>query len=267
MQCGGCGADVSPGERYCTECGTPLSGPRAPTIAGRVVAAGHGRGIGTTGVLLVIGAALFLGVGAGGLYYVDQAWQQAQSTAAVSAQATMTALQDQSTIMALRNEATMTAANDAAQATHAAVAADNGLPTPTAVPPVITSLSGARGVAVDKAGNLYIADTYANRVLRVPAGGGPPTTVAIGLHNPFGVAVDRAGNLCIADTYANRVIRMPAGGGPPTPVAGDHTPPGGIAVAAAMLLPCLSRRAGQSANAPGWSTSEPPRLAAMTMET
>src|SRR5207302_845806 len=88
------------------------------------------------------------------------------------------------------------------------------------------------GMAVDGAGNLFIADGCTLRVRRVDAATGVITTVAgNGYHNPnnsyyggFGgdggpatsaelnvpssVAVDSAGNLLIADTFNGRVRRV-----------------------------------------------------------
>ena len=48
--------------------------------------------------------------------------------------------------------------------------------------------------------DVFIADTDNNRVLKVPAGGGPQTTVGSGLSGPFGVAVDAAGDVFVAST-------------------------------------------------------------------
>ncbi|MFI9255530.1 Teneurin-2, partial [Streptomyces sp. NPDC053069] len=87
-------------------------------------------------------------------------------------------------------------------------------------PAVGTKLYNPNGVAVDGAGNLYIADVSNHRVRKVtPNGtittvagngqagfvsdGGP--AVATKLHNPYGVAVDGAGNLYIADHSNHRV--------------------------------------------------------------
>jgi uncharacterized protein (TIGR03437 family) len=70
-------------------------------------------------------------------------------------------------------------------------------------------LSGPQGLAVDSAGNLYIADTQNGRVRKVS--GGNISTVAQ-LNAPFGVAVDTAGNLYVADFAANRVTKVSAGG-------------------------------------------------------
>ena len=84
-------------------------------------------------------------------------------------------------------------------------------------------LSSPQGVAVDVAGNLYIADTYNQRIRKVDSGG-IITTVAgnggIGYNGdgisatsamfayPFGVAVDVAGNLYIADTFNQRIRKV-----------------------------------------------------------
>ena len=87
-------------------------------------------------------------------------------------------------------------------------------------------LNGPQGVAVDAAGNLYIADTGNNRVRLVTSSGaiatvagngvagysgdgGPATSAQVG--NPAGVAVDALGNLYIADGSA-RVRKVYPGG-------------------------------------------------------
>src|SRR5208337_2513462 len=59
-------------------------------------------------------------------------------------------------------------------------------------------LSYPWGVAVDGAGDVFIADAYNNRMVEVPWSGGgygaQTTVAASGLHNPYGVAVDGAGD-------------------------------------------------------------------------
>jgi trimeric autotransporter adhesin len=83
------------------------------------------------------------------------------------------------------------------------------------------------GLALDSAGNLYIADSGNNRVRKVS--NGVITTVSGGgvgaqLSDPTGVAVDASGNLYIADS-GNNVVRKVSGGVTVT-VAGTGTPGG-----------------------------------------
>jgi sugar lactone lactonase YvrE len=87
-------------------------------------------------------------------------------------------------------------------------------------PATRAQLSNVGGVAVDAAGNLYIADSSNGRVRRIDtngiittvagtgvlgdAGNNRPATEA-GLHYPGGVTVDGAGNLYIVDQNGNRI--------------------------------------------------------------
>ena len=102
-------------------------------------------------------------------------------------------------------------------------------------PAVSAHLNYPAGVAVDQAGNLFIADVANNRARKVaPSGiittvagsgiygfsGGPAT--GAGLYQPLGVAVDGAGNLFIADAYNFRV-RIVSSEGIITSVAGNGT--------------------------------------------
>ena len=52
-----------------------------------------------------------------------------------------------------------------------------------------SGLSRPFAVAVDGAGDVFIADTYNSRVVEVPAGGGPQTTVGSGLSAPVRLAL------------------------------------------------------------------------------
>ena len=106
-------------------------------------------------------------------------------------------------------------------------------------PAIEAQLSSPKGVAMDGAGNLYIADTFNHQVRRVDPKG-IITTVTSGLHAPRGLAVDSAGNLYIAEAQRHRIRRV-NGSGTITTVAGTATSgdsgDGGPAVAAQLYLP------------------------------
>lgn len=88
-------------------------------------------------------------------------------------------------------------------------------------------LAAPAGLAIDTAGNLYIAEEQGNRIRRVSAegtirtvagngisawsGDGGPATAA-SLAAPDGVAVDAAGNLYIADTATHRIRKVTTDG-------------------------------------------------------
>ena len=116
-------------------------------------------------------------------------------------------------------------------------------------------LNSPLGLAVDTAGNLYIADSGNARVRRVTAAGNISTVAGNGtsgfggdggsatganLNTPSDVAVDAAGNLYIADLSNNRVRKVtPAG--TITTVAGNgnggYSGDGGHAADARLRLP------------------------------
>jgi len=101
------------------------------------------------------------------------------------------------------------------------------------------SLAGPQAVALDSSGNLYVADTYDNRVLFYPAGSTTATRVygqlgsfttnnygagginANSLNLPVGLAVDSSGNLYVADNQNNRVLFYPSGSTTATRVYGQ----------------------------------------------
>jgi sugar lactone lactonase YvrE len=119
------------------------------------------------------------------------------------------------------------------------------------------TLSLPQGVAVDSAGNVFIADTDNNVVRRVDAksgiirtvagngasgfsgDGGPATSAALAL--PQRLAIDSLGNLYVADLLNNRVRRIDAATGVITTVAGtgaaDFSGDGGQATSAALNNP------------------------------
>ena len=80
---------------------------------------------------------------------------------------------------------------------------------------VSSGLSQPFGVAVDRSGNIYIADASNQAVYEMPHGGGRLVTLAnaaTGLRRPVGVAVDVADNVYIADSAADAVYELPSGG-------------------------------------------------------
>jgi uncharacterized protein (TIGR03437 family) len=76
-------------------------------------------------------------------------------------------------------------------------------------------LASPIGLALDTAGNLYIADFGSNRIRIVAASNGYITTLSTGSFNlsgPRGVAVDAAGNVYIADTGNGRILKVTPSG-------------------------------------------------------
>jgi RHS repeat-associated protein/uncharacterized repeat protein (TIGR01451 family) len=93
-------------------------------------------------------------------------------------------------------------------------------------PAIGSKLNRPRGVAVDRAGNIYIADTQNNRIRKVDlngiittiagssagySGDGGPAVQAQ-LYLPYGVALDASGTIYIADTHNNRVRKIDPNG-------------------------------------------------------
>ena len=80
---------------------------------------------------------------------------------------------------------------------------------------VNSGLSYPRGIAMDGSGNIYIADSGNNRVVKEVLSGGTylESTVWSGLNEPIGVAVDGAGSVYIADTFNSRVLKETLSGG------------------------------------------------------
>jgi hypothetical protein len=106
---------------------------------------------------------------------------------------------------------------------------------PGTVTPAGSGLKSPEGIAVDGAGNTFIADPGNNAVTEFPAGGGAAVPVSIGtlqppLSAPAGVAVDGAGDVFIADTGNNRVVEVPS-------VNGALSPAGSTVIASGLKSP------------------------------
>jgi uncharacterized protein (TIGR03437 family) len=122
-------------------------------------------------------------------------------------------------------------------------------------PAIVAELDYPTGVAVDSAGNVFIADSFNARIRKVTStgtistvagngtlgfsgDGGPATSAEVRL--PDGVAVDSAGNLFIADETNNRIRKVTAAGTIST-VAGNGTAgfsgDGGPATSAELFQP------------------------------
>lgn len=125
-----------------------------------------------------------------------------------------------------------------------------------------TGMTNPTGMAVDSAGNLYVADTGNNRILRYPqpftqpagyqfpnmiigqstfassganTGGVKATTLSLA-GGRTGLAFDASGNLWVTDTGNNRVLRFPAA----ALAAGANAPAADMAVGQADLVSSLA---------------------------
>ena len=127
--------------------------------------------------------------------------------------------------------------------------------TPTAGPATSSHLTEAVGVAVDSAGNVYIADAGPNVIAKVTPGGTlsiiagisgtsaqptPGLATASALSDPAGIGVDSAGAVYVADAGAN-VIEKITPAGQLSVIAGNgsagHPTYGGLATATSLDLP------------------------------
>ncbi len=118
-------------------------------------------------------------------------------------------------------------------------------------------LNSPSGVAVDHQGNIFIADTFNNRIRVIDAQTGIISTLAgtgkqgsdgddglairAQLSGPTGISVDRAGNLLIADTANHRIRQVEKATGVISTLAGTGTPgfskDGGIGTTAELNGP------------------------------
>ena len=124
-------------------------------------------------------------------------------------------------------------------------------------PATLAEIDSPSGIALDGAGNLYVADTHNHRIRRVDAatgivssiaGSGQPgfagdtgAGTAAMLALPRGLALDASGNLFVVDANNQRVRRIDATTGQITTIAGEGTQAyagdAGAAVAALLNSP------------------------------
>jgi len=110
-----------------------------------------------------------------------------------------------------------------------------------------TKLDYPRGVAVDKSGSVYVADSNNQRVVKWTVGATKGIVVAGGNGNgtqtdqfdiPGGIIVDEKETIYVVDEYNHRIVSISAGGLNGIVIAGGHGPgsapnqlnyPGGLA--------------------------------------
>src|ERR1700722_13401886 len=108
---------------------------------------------------------------------------------------------------------------------------------PFGFPAKLSSLDHPQNVAVNAAGDVFVADTYNNRVVKITPQGQVTAVAGDGaagysgdgrlavfaeLNEPTGLAVDSDGNLYIADSANNVIRRVDAKTGIISTVAGDY---------------------------------------------
>ncbi|MBK8313867.1 MAG: hypothetical protein IPL01_07490 [Acidobacteria bacterium] len=125
-------------------------------------------------------------------------------------------------------------------------------------PATAATFNSPRGIAIDKAGNIYVGDSNAHKIRRISIDGKIATVAGTGsgfgdfggdggpalqgdLNGPQGIAVDKDGNLFIADRNNSRIRKVDGKTGIITTIAGTGTisfsGDGGPAVQAELFLP------------------------------
>ncbi len=109
-------------------------------------------------------------------------------------------------------------------------------------PAVAARLWSPTGVAVDDAGNVYIADMFNHRLRKIDAADGMIRTVAkFGKQLPAGVAVDAERNIYISEYRGNRIRKVSAADGTKSLIAGTgdtaFSGDGGPATKASLYAP------------------------------
>lgn len=129
------------------------------------------------------------------------------------------------------------------------------------------ALNAPSGLALDSAGDLYIADTGNNRIVAVPYHGGwnfaAATTVASSLNSPLAVVADSSGDLYVADSGAGQIYKILAPLTNPSQelVAVGFGNPSGLAVDASGSLFVADPANGELERIPKISGSLNPNMA------
>ena len=91
-----------------------------------------------------------------------------------------------------------------------------------------SGFNSPNAVAVDSAGNVFVADTGNNAIKEITPDG-TVSAFATGFNHPYGVAVDTSGNVYVADAYNNAIEKITSGGSVST-LATNLNIPEGVAV-------------------------------------
>jgi len=78
-------------------------------------------------------------------------------------------------------------------------------------PATAATLSVPRGVYLDSSDNIYIADSFNNRIRKITATTGVISTLQSGLNRPRGIFLDNSNNIYFADSNNHRVCKIVSG--------------------------------------------------------